>query len=383
MRDKQKIRICYYGHKRIPSREGGVEIVVEELAVRMAARGLAVTCINRNGHHVSGAEYDSEKIREYQGVKIETVPTIDRKGLAAASAAFFASIKVAFGRYDIVHIHAEGPAAFCWLPKLCGKKVIVTCHGLDWKRPRWKGTFAGKFIKYGEKMAVRYADEIIVLSKGVQDYFRQTYGRETVLIPNGVNRPDKEKAKLIRDKWNLEENSYILACSRLTEEKRIHLLIKAFRKIHTDKKLVIAGGSSDSDAYIEMLHDLAKDDSRIVFTGFVQGQVLAELYSNAYLYCLPSELEGMPLSLLEAMSYGNCCLTADIPECTDVVENHGISFKTNDTDDLERKLEMLIKNPEQVGKYKCEAADFICSKYNWNDIAEETLKLYQKAGRKK
>lgn len=187
---KEKLNIAMFGQKRIPSREGGVEIVVEELCTRMVALGHNVTCYNRGGHHVSGSEYDSKRLKEYKGIRLKTVPTIEKKGLAAVSSSFFAALCCAFGKYDIVHIHAEGPAFFAWLPKMFGKKVIVTIHGLDWQREKWKSGFGSKFIHQGEKNAVKYADEIIVLSKGVQDYFQKEYGRKTVIIPNGVNRPE-------------------------------------------------------------------------------------------------------------------------------------------------------------------------------------------------
>ena len=184
---KEKLNIAMFGQKRIPSREGGVEIVVEELCTRMVAQGHNVTCYNRGGHHVSGSEYDSKRLKEYKGIKLKTVPTIEKKGLAAVSSSFFAALCCAFGKYDIVHIHAEGPAFFSWLPKMFGKRVVVTIHGIDWQREKWKLGFGSKFIRQGEKNAVKYADEIIVLSKGVQDYFKDTYGRETHFIPNGVN----------------------------------------------------------------------------------------------------------------------------------------------------------------------------------------------------
>ena len=221
----------------------------------------------------------------------------------------------------MVHIHAEGPAFFAWLPKMFGKRVVVTVHGIDWQREKWQSGLGSKFIHQGEKNAAKYADEVIVLSKGVQDYFKETYGRETHFIPNGVNRPQIREASLITDKFGLKKDSYILFLGRLVPEKGIRYLVEAFKNVKTDKKLVIAGGSSDTDSFMEELKELAKGDDRILFTGFVQGAMLDELYSNAYIYTLPSDLEGMPLSLLEAMSYGNCCLVSDIPECAEVVED--------------------------------------------------------------
>ena len=203
------------------------------------------------------------------------------------------------------------------------KNVVqdLTSAGIDWQREKWQSGLGSKFIHQGEKNAAKYADEVIVLSKGVQDYFKETYGRETHFIPNGVNRPQIREAKLITDHFGLEKDSYILFLGRLVPEKGIRYLVEAFKNVKTEKKLVIAGGSSDTDSFMEELKELAKGDDRILFTGFVQGAMLDELYSNAYIYTLPSDLEGMPLSLLEAMSYGNCCLVSDIPECAEVVED--------------------------------------------------------------
>ncbi len=371
----KKMAISMFGQKRL-SREGGIEIVVKELCTRMAQNGYTVTCYNRSGHHVSGAEYD--KKTEYEGINQKCVPTIEKKGLAAVSSSFFAALYSAFGKYNVVHIHAEGPAFFSWLPKLLGKRVIVTVHGLDWQREKWKSGFGSKFIKQGEKNAVKYADEIIVLSKGVHDYFRNQYGRETRFIPNGVNRPEIRKAELITDKFGLTKDSYILFLGRLVPEKGIRYLIEAFKNVKTDKKLVIAGGSSDTDSFMKELKELAKDDKRIIFTGFVQGQMLEELYSNAYIYTLPSDLEGMPLSLLEAMSYGNCCLVSDIQECTEVVEDKALIFKKSNVQDLQNKLQEACDRAEKVMELKQQAADYICKKYNWDDVVKETLKLYRR-----
>jgi glycosyltransferase involved in cell wall biosynthesis len=375
---KEKLNIAMFGQKRIPSREGGVEIVVEELCSRMVAQGHNVTCYNRGGHHVSGSEYDSKRLKEYKGIKLKTVPTIEKKGLAAVSSSFFAALCCAFGKYDVVHIHAEGPAFFTWLPKLFSKKVIVTIHGLDWQREKWKSGFGAKFIHHGEKNAVKYADEIIVLSKGVQDYFEKIYGRKTVFIPNGVSNHIERKPQIIKNKFGLDKDEYILFLGRLVPEKGIKYLIEAFKQVDTEKKLVIAGGSSDTSEFENEMKELAKEDKRIIFTGFVQGQELEELYSNAYVYALPSDLEGMPLSLLEAMSYGNCCLVSDIPECAEVVEDKALIFKKADVKDLQSKLQDACDHSEKVDAHKKQAADFICSKYNWDEIVQATLKLYRR-----
>ena len=373
--EKPKLNIVFLGHKHVPSREGGIEVVVEELAVRMAALGHSVTVLNRSGHHIAGVKYDAADLREYKGFKIKKVPTINRKGLSAATSSFFACMEAAFGPYDIVHIHAEGPAFFCFIPKMMKKKVIVTVHGLDWQRSKWSG-FASWYIRHGEIQAVKHANHIIVLSRNVQQYFWKKYHRKTVYIPNGVNRPELQKAKEIKERWGLEKGSFILYVGRIVPEKGLDILLEAWKGIKTDKKLVIAGSSSDTDEFFQKVKGLA--DNRVVFTGFTTGRPLKELYSNAYLYCLPSNLEGMPLTVLEAMSYRNCCLTSDIEECTEVIEDKGVSFQRGNIEDLKEKLQNLIDNSNIVQEYKNGAQDFICNKYSWDDVVKKTLELYRR-----
>lgn len=371
------MRIVMLGHKRIPSREGGIEVVVEELATRMVERGHKLYCFNRKGHHVAGVEFDSKHYKNYKGIECKEVFTVNRKGIAAMTASVFGAIRAAFGRYDIVHFHAEGPAFMCWLPKLFGKKVIVTIHGLDHMRAKW-GKFARWYIMCGEKNAVRFADEIIVLSDNVKRYFKERYNKETVFIPNGVNRRVSREANKIKSLWGLEKDDYILYLGRIVPEKGIHTLIAAFKMCNTNKKLVIAGGSSDTAEYMQQLKTLTGDDERVIFTGFVQGRVKHELYSNAYLYVLPSALEGMPLSLLEAMSYGNCCLVSDISECTEVIGEKGFSFKQGNALELNDKLRYLIEHPDIVADTRKDVTEYICQKYNWEEVVDQTISVYEK-----
>lgn len=374
----QKLKIAMIGHKRIPSREGGVEIVVEELSKRMVNAGHTVCAYNRRGHHVSGKEYEIEsvKLNEYKGIKIIQVPTIEAKGIAALSSSLFATIKALFGKYDVIHFHAEGPCAMLWLPYLFGIRTIATIHGLDWQRSKW-GKFASTYLKFGEKIAAKCADEVIVLSKNVQQYFLDVYNRETKFIPNGIEKPAIIEPEIIKEKWNINKDEYILFLGRIVPEKGLEYLVDAFKNVNTKKKLVIAGGASDTNEFMNSIREKAKNDERVIFTGFVQGKVLEELYSNAYIYVLPSDLEGMPISLLEAMSYENCCVVSNIPECIEVIEDFGVSFKKGNNIDLSEKLQYLCDNEQVVKKYKDKASEFICNKYNWNDIVKKTLNLYK------
>ena len=368
-------RIAMIGHKFIPSRDGGVEVVVSNLAPHLKDAGYDVTCYNRTNKQFKQLRQKEKLPKEYKGVRLIWAPTIDRRGLAAMTSSIFATIMAAFGKYDLIHFHTEGPCVICWLPRLLGKKVVVTVHGLDHMRQKW-GKLASTYIMMGEKAAVRHAHSIIVLSKGAKDYFLEKYGRETVLIPNGIDPAEIRPADEITKQFGIKSREYILFLGRLVPEKGIHYLIKAYKALNTDKKLVIVGGTSDTDGYVKELYDMAAGDPSIIFTGFQQGQVAEELYSNAYLYVLPSDLEGMPLTLLEAMNYGCCCVTSDIGECADVMDGCGFTFPHGNIEALRETLQDLCDHPDKAEAHRGEARKVIASKYTWEDITKQTSELY-------
>ena len=365
------MKIAMIGHKRIPSREGGVELVVGELSERMAALGHDVTAYNRRGKHVSGGE--TVNLKEYKGVRIKSVPTFENGKLNAIVYSVIASFLVLFGRYDIIHYHAEGPCSMVWLPKLFGKRVIATIHGLDWQRAKWGG-FATKFLKSGEKTAAKHADEIIVLSENVRKYFKDTYNRDTIFVPNGVDTHEYVPPEIIKKKYGLSEDSYILFLARIVPEKGLHYLIEAYKQIETDKKLVIAGGVSHSSEYAEEIQRQAASDDRIIFTGFVEGDELWELFHNTRLYVLPSDVEGMPLTLLEAMSCGAECLVSDIPETANVLGEYGYTFKKGDVNDLRQNIIAALAAPKRD---KTAQVQYIKENYSWDKVTERTLEIYR------
>lgn len=377
MKGNDKMKIAMIGHKRVPSREGGVEIVVEELSTRMVKNGHEVDIYNRSGCDIMNNEKKYKQYKKYKGCKLITIPTVKWKKLNAIVYSLNATLRAAIGRYDVIHYHAEGPCATLPIAKLFGIKTVATIHGLDWQRSKWGG-FATKFLKFGEKMAAKYADDIVVLSKNVQLYFLKTYNRETTYIPNGINKPKYENDKIINNKYGIEKDEYILYLARIVPEKGLHYLVEAYNNLITDKKLVIAGGSSHTDEYFEKIKNMASNNSNIIMTGFVDGKLLDSLYNNAYIYVLPSDIEGMPISLLEAMSYNNCCLTSDIPEMKEVIEENGITFQKSNITDLKNKIQFLCDNKDIVDAYKKEASDFIINKYNWDKIVDNTLDQYMK-----
>lgn len=367
------MKISMLGHKQIPGRSGGVEVVTEELSKRLIKLGHDVTCYNRSTKNQKKEFY-------HEGIRVIPVKTIYKKGLAAITSSFFATKKAIKGDSDVIHFHAEGPSIWTKMAKKhSNKRIIVTIHGLDWQRAKWGG-LATKVIKKGEENAVKYADEIIVLSKNVQDYFKEKYDRKTIFIPNGVDKGILLKPDIIKKEFGLDKDEYILYLSRIVPEKRLDLLIKAYKNLNTDKKLVIAGTPGDTDEFYREVKELAKDDKNIIFTGFVSGNLLKELYSNALCYVLPSDLEGMALTLLEALSYGNKCVVSSIKENTEVVEDMALVFEQGNQNDLEKKLKLIIDNKDKLGTRK-DIIKFITTKYNWDKVVEETLKLYTRGAK--
>ena len=267
------MRIAMIGHKRYGSREGGVEVVVTELARRMAALGHEVTCYDRSGSDVMTGDAADCRERVVDGVRVVPVRTIDKKGLAALSSSYFATLAAIKDGPDVIHYHAEGPCVPLPLAKRAGIRTVATIHGLDWQRAKW-GKLASAYIKMGEKAAATKADGLIVLSKSAQSYFEGAYGRTATFIPNGIEPKQLRPVNQIKEKWGLDAGSYLLYLGRLVPEKRPELLIEAFKKLDTDKRLVIAGGGSDTSEYEASLREAAQGDNRIVFTGFVNGEPL-------------------------------------------------------------------------------------------------------------
>lgn len=377
------MKIAMLGHKVIPSIRGGIETVLTNLCPILVEKGHDVTCYNRSTDKLENEFADMVTDKTFKGVKLKKALTLKMRGVSAMLASYTAAIAAAFGNYDIVHFHAEGPCAAMWIPKLFGKKCVATVHGLDWQRDKWGKGFSSKYIKYGEKQLIKRADEVIVLSENAGSYFLDTYNRQTVIIPNGISIPEKNEADIITEKYGLKKDDYICIISRLTEEKGIHYLIDAFKQIKTDKKLVICGETSDTDDYVAKLNKMAEGNDNIIFTGFITGKELSEMFSNAYVMCLPSNMEGMSMSLLESLSYGNCVLCSDIPENTSVAESYAEYFKKGSVEELKIKLQMLSDNPDKVCEYKQKAANYICSKYSWELTANATCDLYERVAGKK
>ncbi len=371
------MKIAMIGQKGIPARAGGIERHVEELSVELAARGHKVLVFSRSWY--------VWPIRNHRGVRCIKTWTISTKHLDAIVHTFTSIVLAAREQVDVFHIHGVGPALLAWLPKLLrpSAKVLVTFHCIDRHHQKW-GWFARMMLNLGERAAVTFPDATIAVSKTLETYCRMSYGTNAKYIPNGTHIPQTDADPTLVNAFGLEPGNYLMMCSRLVKHKNAHLLIKAWQqlvqeqpKIMKGKKLAIVGGSAFTDAYVQSLQKLSKDDPTIVMTGTQTGATLHALFLNAYAIVHPSESEGLPIAILEAMSYGKCVLSSDIPENLELTENYGLVFRRGDVQELKRGILYMIEYPDEIRKIGKKARAHIATTYDWKDIAETTEYLYE------
>ena len=361
------MNIAFIGQKGIPANDGGVEKQVERLTLSLKSLNQEVIVYNRKN-------YWSENKNEFNGIRIISKPFINTKNLASISHNFLATIDVCFRKVDVVHFHGVGPSLLIFIVKLFKPKVkvISTLHSFDYDNDKW-GKFAKLMFKLGEKSMAKWADKVIVLTPITKNYFKEKYHKEAILIPNGVEIPEYPGNDLLKN-WNLEKNSYILSVSRIIELKGVQYLIKAFKNIETDKKLVIVGEGE----YKQELESLAAGDDRIIFTNNQNGDNLKQLFANAYLFTQTSKMEGLSISLLEAMSYSLPCLVSDIEANMSASANLAYSFKSQNISSLEHKLkEILNTDNEKLKNLGEKLKNRVKENYESLAIAKETLKLYK------
>ncbi len=377
--------VAMIGAKGIPPTFGGIEHHVAQLTSRMATQGFHVSVYSR--------PYYASTARRFQGVEVVKLPTIYTKHLDAITHTLLASFHIISRRVDVAHYHAQGPAVWSLFPRLFGIRTVVTVHGIDWKREKW-GAFARCCLQFGELASARFPTRTITVSRTLRKYYQEKYGRNVHYVPNGIELKEIPPATEITTQFGLESRGFLLFVGRLVPEKGCHYLIDAFRKVKGDMKLVIAGGSSHSDEYVDSLHEAARGDDRIQFLGYVYGEALDELYSHSYVYVHPSDLEGLSIALLEALSFGACVLASDIDENLEVLTDDdmpdeawnqlppqegppvGYRFRRSDPDDLARMIERLLANPNDVELMRQKSRDWLRSRFNWDDAARQTTDLY-------
>ena len=361
---RRSVRVAFIGGRGVVNKYSGIESYYEQAGHELARLGHEVTVYCRS--------YFTPPINTHNGMRVRRLPTIRSKHLETVVHTLLSTVHAMISDYDVVHYHCLGPALFSFLPRLAGKKTVVTVQGLDWQRGKW-GRIASRVLRWGEAAAVSAPDATMVVSRTLQQHYRQQYKRDPIYIPNGATlAPRRLPRKLIE--WDLVADNYVLFLGRFSPEKNCHLLINAFENLHTGMKLVLAGGSSHSDAYAESLRGHESDQIR--FLPWVSGNDLEELLSNAALFVLPSEIEGLSLALLDAMAAGVCVLTSDIPENNEVVENAGFTFHRGDQADLERMLDLLIHDPELRRQSAIRERERIQGQYLWPEIARSIAKTY-------
>jgi len=370
-----KIRVAFIGQKGIPTQQGGIEKHVEELSAHLAKAGLDITVYSRP-HYTKKAK----KSYKYHGVKIINLPSINTKHLDAISHTFVASLHALTQNYDIIHYHGVGPSLLSWIPRIFAPrtKVISTFHCIDRNHQKW-GHFAKLSLYIGEWSACRFPHRTISVSRALKQYCQIKFNQDVVYIPNGVKTKPVKNAEKILAQYGLAKGGYIISVCRLVRHKGIHTLIKAYNKLHTNKKLVIVGGSSQTDDYVKELYELAKGNKNIIFTGEKSGNELTVLFKNAYLFAQPSESEGMSIALLESMAYGVPALVSDIAENREAIGDCGLEFKNKSISDLAQQLSFAFKHPRSMKQKAIEAKARAAKCYDWTDITKETSMVYDEA----
>lgn len=367
------MKIVVTGTRGIPNVMGGVETHCEELFPRIAAMGEDVTVIRRKSYVCDG-------LKEWKGVKLVDIETPKKKSFEAIIHTYRAINKAKKLGADILHIHAIGPALLVPYAKMLGMKVVFTHHGPDYDRDKW-GKAAKAVLKLGERMGCMFADDVIVISDVIRNLIKEKYGRtkNVHLIYNGVSEPEICDYPEYFEELGIRKGRYILGMCRFVPEKNLHHLVEAFSRIKNEKlkskdggdddiKLVLAGDTDFEDDYSRGLKEMARKNG-VVLTGFVKGRKLHSLLTNCMCYCLPSSHEGLPIALLEAMSYGVKVIVSDIPANLEVGLDKDDYFPVGNVDELAKKLkEVISREPQHI--------DYDMTKYDWDKIAKEVRGVY-------
>jgi glycosyltransferase involved in cell wall biosynthesis len=372
-RRSRRLRIAMIGQRGVPATFGGIEHHVEELGARLVERGHEVTVFCRSN-------YVRQTATEYRGMRLARVPTIDTKHLDALAHSATSTLVAMRDSYDVVHYHALGPGLFAFAPRYASRaKVALTVHGLDHMRAKW-GKGAKTVLRAAGWLSARVPDVTITVSQALTEHYAHHYGRQAVYIPNGVAPISPRPRSLLQNFLNLNGKPYVLFVGRLVPEKLPDLLIKAFSGIPGDLQLIFAGGTSFTNDYVQSLKTLAAPDPRIIFTGYIFGEALQALYSNASVFVLPSELEGLPLTLLEAAASGTPIVASDIPPHVEIMAHNGPGHRlvrTGDLDALTTALKRTLSNVEGERLGAARLRDRVLRHYSWEDAAEVTEDVYR------
>jgi glycosyltransferase involved in cell wall biosynthesis len=368
-RPGRRPKVAMIGSRGFPGQHGGVERVLEAVCPRLVATGRADVVVHcAHWLDLEGNEYRGVELRRARGLRSKYGDTFTRS--------LVATFRELFSSTDVVHYHSIGSAPLALLPRLFRKKVVVTVHGLDWQRSKWNSL--GKwFLQFGEWASVRFPHRTLVVGRELQEYLEQRYGRRIDFIANGAEHREPRPAELILEE-GIVPRKFVLFVGRIVPEKGVHVLVEAFRSIDgvDDVQLVLVGSTWYESEYHDQLKRLVGDDGRIRFMGEVSDEVLHELYSNCAVYVLPSEVEGMSLSLLDAMAFGCCIVTSSIPPNANLVGDAGLVFRTGNVEDLAQQLGGVLRDDEAAEKHRTMARARAEGEFNWDRIADEWADVY-------
>jgi len=360
------MKIAIMGIRGIPANYGGFETFAEELAPRLVEKGHNVTVYGRSNI----IEHDDD---EYKGVRLIILPTISHKYLDTVVHTFLCAVHSLSEKFDVILICNSANSLFSFVPRLVGTKVVLNVDGLEWQRQKWN-IFGRYFYKISEYLATKFPNSIVTDAKMIEKYYKDKFNSDSTYIPYGAPT-QRAITKDVLKKNGLEPKNYVLYVSRLEPENNAHLVVKAFEKVKTDKKLVIVGDAPYSSEYIGNLKNTK--DPRIIFTGYVFGEGYREFQSNAYLYIQATEVGGTHPALLEGLGYGNCVLANDVPEHHEVIADTGMYFTTSKPNDLKNKLQLLLNDPQLVEEYRQKAENRILQYYTWDKIVDQYEGLFK------
>ncbi|HET7475021.1 MAG TPA: glycosyltransferase family 4 protein [Dermatophilaceae bacterium] len=370
---RRPLHIAMIGQKGLPATYGGIEHVVSETGRRLADRGHRVTVFTR-------ASYGTPPPSPYLGMDVVPAPTVASKHLDAIVHSATSTAKALRMGCDVFHYHALGPGLVAPVPRyLSRSKVALTVHGLDHQRGKW-GLGARAVLGTAHWMSSRVPDRTIVVSRALQEHYRTHFGRSTEYIPNGVSLPEPAPAAPI-EAFGLTPGRYVLFVGRIVPEKAPDLLVEAFGQVTGgDVQLAVVGDTSWTDGFTDRVRELAARDPRVVLTGYAFGETLRALYQHAGVFVQPSYVEGLPLTLLEAISHGLPVLTSDIPPHVEVIGSDGgparRTFRTGDVGSLARALQDLVGGFDTLREPARAFRDQIMGDYDWDSVTDQLEQVY-------
>lgn len=360
------MKIAFLGTRGIPANYGGFETFVEEVSVRLAAKGHEVSVYCRSTHY-------EERLREYRGVKLVYQPSIHTKHLDSITHTLFSTIHMVRAGAAVGCYCSSGNSAFIWLARMFGTKVVLNTDGLEWERAKWNRA-AKAYFKFAEWIAAKFSNVLIADSRVIRDYYKRKFNRDTTYVAYGADIVPRGYKRELLSGLGVEPERYFLFVSRLEPENNAHVLVKAFEGVKTDMTLLVVGSAPFADDYIRELKSTT--DPRIVFPGGLYGDTYKALQANAYAYVNAMEVGGTHPAILEAMGAGNCVLVSDIAYNVEAVAHAGICFRTGDVDDLREKLQWLVDHPDEVRRYGNEAVEHVRKEYDWNQITDDYERIF-------